>query len=861
MTELPITAVIPELISALATTDAVVLEAPPGAGKTTAVPLALLDQPWLQGQKILLLEPRRIAAKSAAMRLSHNLGQSVGQRIGYRMRMQSKISSATQLEVITEGILTRMLQQDPSLEGVGLIIFDEFHERSLNNDLNLALTLEGRALFRDEQPLKLLLMSATLNGDASSKLLNNAPIIKSEGRSFQVDILYSTLTTRPNQRQPQLESRIVKLISQALHEQSGSLLVFLPGQREIHKVRELLQQSVDLQQQGIDIAPLYGNLPLKEQQLAIDAVAKGRRKIVLATNIAETSITIDGITTVIDSGLCRRAHFDGKTGTSHLTTQKISQASSIQRAGRAGRTAPGVCYRLWTKEQQQSLAPYETPEILSADLCHLLLNLLLWGNDNVEDLQWLNPPRRGQIQQATDLLLKLGAITASDGLALTPLGEKICLLPMPPRLAHLCLNAQRLGMTELGCNLAALLGENDPLQTRQADIGLRLQALNDPGKHNSYQWQHIRQLSKQYLKLLSNNPSSAQAGPKHSELSQQDKIALLVATAWPERIAQRREMNSCEYKLANGRAAKLSAADHLQTQAYLAIAHCGGREGMQTDQIQLATALNPKLFEQELKSLSTVRQSLSWDDKAERIRGEQQLCLGELILERSQSKAIDLDKKRALILQLIARRGLQLLPWNKKLEQFCARVNFLHNSAQAENWPDLSQQHLTDSLAQWLGPFLSNEFVSSFSQLSQLKKLELQNILHNLLPWPLPQQLDQQAPISYRVPSGSNIQIDYSQSPPVLAVKLQEMFGCTQTPVIAQHGTSRGFALQLHLLSPAGKPLQITQDIGNFWHTSYQEVKKEMKGRYPRHPWPDDPMSFAPTKKTKRKLAFETGKS
>ncbi|MCJ8298382.1 MAG: ATP-dependent helicase HrpB, partial [Pseudomonadales bacterium] len=713
MTELPITAVIPELIRALAETDAVVLEAPPGAGKTTAVPLALLDQPWLQGQKILLLEPRRIAAKSAALRLSHNIGQSVGQRVGYRMRMQSKISAATQLEVITEGILTRMLQRDPSLEGVGLIIFDEFHERSLNNDLNLALVLEGRTLFRDERPLKLLLMSATLNGDAIAKLLNNAPIIKSAGRSFPVDILYSSLTTRPNQQQPRLENRIVSLIGQALREQSGSLLVFLPGQREIHKVRELLQQSLDLQHQCIDITPLYGNLPLKEQQQAIDPVAKDRRKIVLATNIAETSITIDGITTVIDSGLCRRAHFDGKTGTSHLSTQKISQASSIQRAGRAGRTAPGVCYRLWTKEQQQSLAPFETPEILSADLCHLLLNLLLWGNDNVDDLQWLNPPRRGQIQQATDLLIKLGAIVASENTTLTPLGEKICLLPMPPRLAHLCLNAQALGMTELGCNLAALLAENDPLQTRQADISLRLQALREPGKHNSYQWQHIRQLSRTYQKLLHSDEVSATVPSDLSELSEQDKIALLVATAWPERIAQRRDSNSSEYKLANGRAAKLSAADYLQQQPYLAVAHCGGREGMQTDQIQLASPLQPKMFSLALKSLTSVQQSLSWDEKAERIRAEQHYCLGELILERGQSNAVDLNQKRALILQLIARRGLQLLPWNRQLQQFCDRVNFLHNNSHSETWPDLSQQALTVGLEQWLGPFLSDQFVSN----------------------------------------------------------------------------------------------------------------------------------------------------
>ena len=856
MIVLPVTEVLGQIISALSAGDEAVLEAPPGAGKTTLVPLALLDQPWLAGQKILLLEPRRIAVKSAALRLAENLGQPVGQRIGYRMRLETKVGANTQLEVITEGILTRMLQRDPSLEGVGLIIFDEFHERSLDNDLNLALCLEGRALFRDQLPLKLLLMSATLNGASSAKILGDAPIISSQGRSYPVDIIHSTFRAKLGQHVT-LESRIANLVLQVLTQRSGSILVFLPGQREIHQVAQLLGQSFALADENVEIAPLYGNLPFAQQQQAIRAVDKGRRKIVLATNIAETSITIEGVETVIDSGLCRRAKYDANTGLTRLTTQKISQASSVQRAGRAGRTAPGVCYRLWSSEQQQSLGPFETPVILSADLCHLVLNLYLWGNSDVSELKWLSPPRSGQITRATELLVRLGALQKkSEQLQLTEHGENMCRLPMPPRLAHLCISGAQKGIASLACDLAALLAEGDPLKERASDLAQRLQALANPRKFNSHAWQRIRTQSRQYQQLLKTLKLGTATSAQSLDMAQQ--IALLVAIAWPERIAQRRTIDSSQYKLANGRAANLHSSDYLQKSEYLAIANCGGREGQQSDQIYLACPLDITLFDSHLAPLTQRVQSLRWDDKTQRIQASDNYCLGELILRSRRATIVDLDKKRLLMLQLLEKRGLSLLPWTKNLLQLRDRVNFLQaNTSAAKQWPDLSDQHLLSTLNLWLRPFLSDGFVQSFRLLAHFNDLDLHNIIHNMLPWPLPSQLDEQAPVSFTVPSGSKVAIDYSQNPPILAVKLQEMFGCTTTPTIASQGKGGGTALQLHLLSPARKPLQITQDIANFWQTAYIEVKKEMKGKYPRHPWPDDPLSFAPTKKTKRKLAMD----
>lgn len=856
--QLPVSAVLPELCHALTCTNEVVLEAPPGAGKTTAVPLALLNEPWLGSQKILLLEPRRIAAKSAALRLAENLGEKVGLRVGYRMRQESNVSAQTKIEVITEGILTRMLQEDPSLEGIGLIIFDEFHERSLNNDLNLALCLEGRELFRDEQPLKLLLMSATLDGAASAQLLSNAPIIKSEGRSYPVKIRYSAFVARSKSYFDNIQ-RVAKMVLQALDENSGSILVFLPGQREIRDVEAQLNQAINLAAQEIEITPLYGSLPFAQQQRAIKAVDKDKRKIVLATNIAETSITIDGINTVIDSGLCRRAQYDANTGLTRLSTQKISQASSDQRAGRAGRTAPGVCYRLWSQEQQQSLAPFEIPEILSADLSHLVLNLYLWGNTDVNELKWLSPPRAAQITRATQLLIKLGALEQQpQSISLTAHGEQMCRLPMPPRLAHLCIIAKTQGIGDLGCDLAALLAEGDPLKQRNSDLMPRLQAVQDARQYSSPQWQRIRAQSKQFKQQLKNVASSAKSA---KALSKEQQLALLIAIAWPERIAQRRAADSFEYKLANGRAARLQSGEYLQKSEYLAIANCGGREGQQSDQIYLACPIDASLFGSHLSALTSSVQTLLWDEKIQRIRATENRCLGEIVLSSKRVTKVDLQQKRTLILQLLAKRGLSVLPWNQKLLQLRERVNFLKaNSSTQSPWPDLSDQYLQSHLEDWLAPFISDAFVENFSQLSQFNALDLYSIIQNQLPWPLPAQLDEMAPIKYTVPSGSNVAIDYSQNPPILAVKLQEMFGCTTTPVIGKSATHPGIALQLHLLSPARKPLQITQDIANFWHTSYIEVKKEMKGKYPRHPWPDDPMSFAPTKKTKYKLALEKTK-
>ncbi len=856
---LPISEVLPELINTLMNSDTAILEAPPGAGKTTAVPLALLDQPWLGSQKILLLEPRRIAAKSAALRLSANLNQAVGQRVGYRVRLESKVSANTQIEVITQGILTRMLQQDPSLEGIGLIIFDEFHQRSLDNDLNLALCLESRALFREQQPLKLLLMSATLNGLETSKILDNAPIITSKGKRFAVDIFYTKV--QPKSQYPSsLEQSVVKLIRRALDEQTGSLLVFLPGQKEIHKVSEILTELLAPDSNKLEIALLYGSLTFQKQQRAIKPAPPQWRKIVLATNIAETSITIEGISGVIDSGLCRRATFDATTGVTRLTTQKISQAASVQRAGRAGRTAAGACYRLWSRDQQQSLAPFEVPEIASADLSHLLLNLLLWGSDNFSELSWLTPPRVSQIEQASQLLINLKAVDSFQGeLKLNAHGEKICLMPMPPRLAHMCIVAASMDIGDIGCDLAAILSEGDPLKQRQVDLLLRLIPLQSTqgisSANNANQWQRVRQQSRLFRQQLAMH-SFPDKYISLNDLPKTQQVAVLIAHAWPERIAQRLSDTENSFKLANGRRAQIANSDHLATSKYLAIAHCANRTGQNSEQIYLACELDPKLFQETLSTFISLQQKLQWHEKNQRFLAEEQSVIGEIVISKRSIKVLDIKQKRLLILDIIRKRGLSLLDWSKKLQQYKARVVFLtHQSQTADPWPNLEDDHLLSSLDLWLAPYLTDSFVRQFNQLDQLKALDIASLIKNLLPWPMPEVLEKQAPTSFLVPSGSHVTIDYSQSPPILAVKLQEMFGCITTPTIAHEVTQHGVALQLHLLSPAGKALQITQDIGNFWHTSYIEVKKEMKGRYPRHPWPDDPMRFAPTKKTNRKLA------
>lgn len=842
---LPIHDVLDELCSALQSHDDVVLEAPPGAGKTTVVPLALLDQSWLAGQKILMLEPRRLAARMAAQRMADQLGEPVGQRVGYRVRLDTRVSRATRIEVVTEGVLTRMLQDDPSLDGYGAVIFDEFHERSLDADFGLALMLQGRELFRDELPLKCLLMSATLESRVVEQLLPTAAQVSSAGRMFPVDVTYLGSPGR-DQR---LEQAVVSAVQQGLEEQSGSLLVFLPGQREIRAVARLLQGAVA---DDVLIAPLYGDLSMTAQQQAIQPAPDGQRKIVLATNIAETSLTIEGIRVVIDAGLSREARLDPASGMTRLHTCKVSRASSIQRAGRAGRMTPGHCYRLWSEAQQAQLAPHSSPEILMADLAPLALQLARWGVDDPADLRWLNPPPAGALQQGRDLLVRLGALQyTGKGYQLTDAGEMMAGLPVHPRLAHLLITGKELGLLAPAANLAALLSERDPLNG-DADISRRLGWLQGDIPCQSNQQgalQRQRQLAQHYRGLLAREEISP--GAEGVSLTTAEQTAVLLAQAYPDRIASRRQNRSSgdhagDYQLSGGRAVRLKEHDPLQREPWLVVANCGGIHGQSRDAVYLAAALNPALFDTVLSSLVDSEAVVEWDRQQDRMLCEQQRRVGVLVLSRRALDTVPMAAKNAGLIRLIRKQGLQLLPWNDSTHQWRARVAFLHQAYQQTGdnpWPDLSDRTLLNTLEDWLLPYLD-----PVQHLNHFRTLDLQSMLQGMLPWPLPQQMDEQAPSRLRLPSGHSAALDYSEYPPVLAVKLQEMFGCTTTPTLGNN-----VAVKIHLLSPARRPLQVTQDLASFWANSYSEVRKDMKGRYPKHQWPEDPLRALPSDGVKRK--------
>ncbi len=858
---LPIQQVLPDLIAALDCGDEVVLEAPPGAGKTTCVPLELLNQPWLNdeglhdeksgGQKILMLEPRRLAARAADERMAQMLGEKVGATVGYRVRLDSKVSAQTRIEVVTEGILTRMLQDDPSLEGIGLLIFDEFHERSLDGDLGLALTLQGRQLFGDlrESPLKILVMSATLDGANISQLLNNAPVISSDGRMFPVQTIYGE-AYKYGER---IVDRVVTTVKRALAEQEGSLLVFLPGQGEIRRAHAQLSEWFVQQPNGdILLSPLFGDLSLQEQRKAIEPCPSGKRKIVLATNIAETSLTIDGVRVVIDGGLSRQPAFDPNTGMTRLSTQRISKASSTQRRGRAGRLEPGVCYRLWSESQQQELAAFTAPEIQHADLAPLALQLLQWGVSVPQELDWLDTPAAAPYQQALDLLQQLGAVTFDKGScrwSLTEHGQAMAAVPTHPRLAHMMLLGQRNGLADEACELAALLGERDFLYSSGADLHFRLELIRGERRAERSQTaviQRIKQQQRQFLRSLPkhhlpkhNAQLSAVANPQSY-----DWTGLLLAWAYPDRIAGQRSSGSASYLLSNGRAAALREGDSLSKHRWLAIANLGGIKGKSQDLVFLAAPIKAELIEEYLSGVIEEKVIVEWDEQAQKLLAEQQRCIGQLTLSRKRLESVSAEQRAEALLGLVRKRGLDLLKWSKDTQQWRNRIELLRGMDEKTDWPDVSDQGLLNSLEKWLLPYLDK-----VTTLKHFKQLDTEAMLALLLPWPLPRELNEQAPLRIKVPSGSNVQIDYSQSPPVLAVKLQEMFGCEHTPSVAGGRVK----LLIHLLSPAQKPLQITQDLSGFWRGSYQDVKKEMKGRYPKHPWPDDPLVALATKRVKNR--------
>lgn len=835
MISLPIDEVLPALREALAARHEAVLEAPPGAGKTTRVPLALLDEPWLAGQTILMLEPRRLAARAAAERLASELGEKVGETVGYRIRLDSRVGPNTRIEVVTEGILTRRLQDDPALEGVGLLIFDEFHERSLDADLALALSLNGRELFREDQPLKILLMSATLEGERLAGLLDDAPILRSEGRMYPVEMRWG----RPFQAGEFIEPRLVQTILEALNDEAGSVLVFLPGQAEIRRVHQQLADALGDSSQVL-LCPLHGELDLGAQRAAIEPAPAGKRKVVLATNIAETSLTIDGVRVVIDAGLARVPRFDPGSGMTRLDTQRISRASATQRAGRAGRLEPGVCYRLWSQDQHEQLAAYASAEILSADLASLALQLGRWGVTPGQ-LVWLDIPPAAAYAQAQDLLQRLGAL---DGETLTRHGQAMAELPAHPRIGHLLLRGQDLGLADMACDVAALLGERDILRGAGADLHSRLVLLSGaerPSRGAQGGVQRARQLARQYRGYLRGKATQAVSDPEHPRW-----LGALLALAYPDRVAQQRRAGGAEYRLANGRAALFAEADSLMKQAWLVIADLGSRQGQREERIYLATDFDPALFDSVLCEQVRIVDQLDWDEREGVLRAERQRKVGELILSREPLTGLDESARSQALVNLVRRKGLELLPWTPELRQWQARVALLRQLDLAgkgeSEWPDVSDAALLKSLEHWLMPYLGK-----VSRLGHFSNLDLSSIVHNLLPWPLPQRLDEQAPHHLSVPSGSSIRLDYSEQPPILAVRLQELFGLSDTPRIA--GGRQ--VVKLHLLSPARRPVQVTQDLANFWRSTYAEVKKDLKGRYPKHYWPDDPLVAEATARIK----------
>ena len=847
---LPISQIIDPLRKQLIDYDEAILEAEPGAGKTTCVPLAFLNEAWLQQQKILILEPRRLAAKHAAARMAALLNENVGETVGYRIRHEQKTGPNTKIEVITEGILVRMIQQDPSLDGIGLVIFDEFHERNLDSDLGLALCLESRLYLRDEAPLKLLVMSATLERAPLETLLG-CPTLFCPGRSYPVEVRYQNLSIKQEDILPQLESTLL----QALNKDKGNILLFLPGQAEIKRLLEKLEGKVP---SDVSVLPLYGKLDFKAQEAVLINAPNSPRKVILATAIAQTSLTIEGIQVVIDSGLSREARFDANTGLTRLVTRKVSQAESIQRAGRAGRTSNGVCYRWWSEDAQNRLMAQAEPQINVSDLTGLALELAKWGANQPQELSWLNPIPIGHWGQAVYLLQQLGALEKADALQLTFLGKIMSRFSMPARTARLLCAGISIGDEESSSLMAAILNEG-PLQFSQVDLNEQMDRfLNAPNKYPKVV--KARTQIRQQLSKLSITDKQA-LGTQSNTLNQSQTLAYLAACAFPDRIAKQQNQGDRsqwqDYKLANGRLAQLNSEQRLAQQPYIIAMETGGNAKFNKDQIFQAVALDQTLFETLLAPLTKTKEHSYWPKNSERLLSTKDTMVDRLCIQSTRLNKVSNEIEVKAICQHIRSLGLHLLNWDKSAIRVRERLAFAAHLAQDEkiqkspiiqsfNWPLVADSALLENLETWLGPYLAG-----MNSHNKLKQLNLAEILLNQLDWQQQQALMSIAPDTIRVASGNQIKIDYHAFPPSLKVKLQEMFGTTQTPEIA------GIQLKIELLSPAQKPLAITQDLNHFWQHAYHEVKKEMRGRYPKHPWPDDPLEAVASAKTKRALNRE----
>lgn len=820
---LPIEPLLPEIRASLATHNRLVLEAPPGAGKTTRVPLALLDQPWLAGKRLVMLEPRRVAARAAAGFMAKSLDEPVGETVGYRIRFENKTSAATRIEVVTEGILTRLIQNDPALDGIGALVFDEFHERHLAGDLGLALALDVQAQLRED--LRIVVMSATLDGEKLARFLD-APRLTAEGRSFPV-----TVSHLPARREESLPAQVRRCVEQAFAGHPGDLLVFLPGQRELGDVSRALESA------GIDaeVLALHGELSVEKQSAVLQASPTGRRRIVLATNVAESSVTLPGVRVVIDSGLAREPRFDPNSGFPRLETVTISQASADQRAGRAGRVAEGWCYRLWPESQR--LEPSRRAEIALTELTGLALELAAWGS---ADLRFFEPPPRGALAAGCDLLERLGA--TKDG-RISALGKRMLSLGTHPRLAAMLLAASDPTDIALACDLAALLEARDPLKgPRRDDLAARWQALaafragRVPPEASRGALAAIDQTAKQWRRRLNCRASPPTAMAAH-------RFGAHLMLAFPDRIAHQHPNDPLRYQLANGRSATITSDSDLYGEAWIVIAEL--RDAERDARVLRAVALDEAALEGAFPASFVTEDRVFWDSDNQRIAAQRERRFDRIVLDVRPIAQLDPARFADALVDAVRQAGLEALPWTDALRQWRERVRCLREwlPEDAESLPDLSDPALIATVDEWLRPALTGK-----SRLDALSEQELAEALKSKVDWATRQKIDSLAPVRILVPSGLERAIEYAfGTEPVLAVKLQELFGLADTPRIAQDRVP----LTLHLLSPAGRPLQVTRDLRGFWERTYPEVKKEMKGRYPKHPWPDDPWTATATHRAK----------
>ena len=810
---LPIIEIIPDLKKGLAEHNTLILQAAPGAGKSTYLPLQLLNEPWLAGKKIILLEPRRLAAKTVASRLAFQLNEEVGETVGYKIRFENKISKSTRLEILTEGILTRMLQEDGALENIGLVIFDEFHERSLHADLALALTREIQTILRPD--LRILIMSATIDGEKLSSVLNNAPIITSKGRQHPIKFNYEGA----DEKIP-LHLQMARVIKKAMNENSGDILAFFPGAGEIARTAEILERE----KINAKIFPLFGDMPINLQQEAILPAKNGERKIVLATSLAETSLTIEGVNIVVDCGFSRVPKFDTRSGLTRLETIRVTKDSADQRAGRAGRLGPGICYRLWTEGFNHHLVPHRSAEILDADLAPLVLELSNWGTEEINSLTWLSPPPAGTVMQAKELLEQLGALEKNK---ISVRGKEMLRLPTHPRIAHLLIEGRKSKQHSLACDIAALLEERDPLPKEAgSDLVLRIEVLRKFRRKefvnaDKKRLERIERIAQQWRKLIGTEIENS--NPNHEE------VGKLIAAAYPDRIGKMETQG--RFRLANGRMAKLEDGDSLINEKWLAISNLDG--GTSKDgKIYIAAPLNPK----DISYLASEKKTIEWDDKKGELIAKIEKRVGEIILESKAIKNISDEEKIEILIDAVRKNGMELLDWKEEVTDWLARIECAKKWNESGNWPTVNREYLLSNAMEWLAPYLSQ-----VKRKEDFKKLDLLTILSSTLSYEQQHRLEKLVPEKIIVPSGSFIRIQYNADGnfPVLAVRLQELFGMLETPTVCDGKIK----LMMHLLSPAYRPVQVTQDLMSFWQNTYPEVRKELRMRYPRHSWPEDPFT------------------